>query len=1415
MNKKEAFPAVGRTRPAARGTTERSSTMHTPRQFFRKALVGWLVYSMAFGPLSAYAASTDYSDVPLPAKKRPLPNLIMAIDDSGSMDFETSFNGNDGSLWFNTGDGRFHGRSNTVGDPLAPAPDNVVTACASSWGASTCLTGPTNFNTTGNPSSTWKKYVYVLPNGYNNTATSDLRSLSDGSDSHFAIPRTIQFGWVRSSSYNRQYYNPSITYSPWKAYNPPTGSACPSGTANGSGTSFRCNPDKANKNAARGHPVYPTSGAYTFNVEAQTPKNQNPNFRFRMYAGMIVPAGADYRICTSSGDGSGCTGGLGSWATAATNLCLYNSSGLPGGGAASCVGMGMTTGGGLDMSGRDHAEVAISYYPATYYLRDDTLATPDAYGPDGGRLRWVEIKPTTTFPSLAAGQFPKAATREDCVNAGYCTYAEEIQNFANWVQYYRKRTLSLNAALGNALDSVVALRGGYFVFNNSPSATYHTTASNTSVGVTMFDFDSTDTSKNDRRLLGHLYSVHPSGGTPTRVVLDRLGKQFMVTGSTAPVTAACQFNGGFVITDGFANPSGDPTWAGNYDAQPAGATPTPASQPTNYPYNTPYADPIVTSNTAPYKDNWSNTMADMAMYYYTRNLRPDLPAGKVPVNTADVNPDADRNPNIHMNLYGLVLGLPGRMFANPAFTAQTADPYANPPGWNALDPTAIQRDPSAIDELWHATINGRGSMLKADSPEETRNAVLDVVNQVVAKGGAAAAVAVSNSIPTADDNFIFVNGYNAGSWSGDLNAYTIDINTGLVSSTPAWAMSAQRQLADRDWTLRVLVTADQSASLTTNTGIPFQWANLNATTQQPALNGLVVGSTTIQGSWVVDWLHGDRSREGSLLRTRGPRRDPATGLWKNNVVPEGVSVLGDLVNAEPLYVREPRFKYFDDGYAAFKAAKAGRSRVLYAGGNDGILHVFDGKTGKELWGYTPSFAFAAPAGSGFTSAVLRNLADKEFFVHRFVVDATPTFGDVDLDKAGIAAGSGAPNWATMVVGGLGKGGRGYYAINATDPDLPAVTDAASRSAAEIAAAAKIMWEFPNKLTSAADKANIGYTYGRPIIAKTKGLGWVVLVASGYENGNETGGDGRGWLFVLHPADGSVLAKIPTVPTVTSTADGASGDADRRANPRGLAHIAAFAGSPQEDATIDFVYGGDLYGNVWRFDLTDPNPGLWAVTQLAKLVAGGQPQPVTTEPELGVVRNHRVVYVGTGRYFGDKDIPGASGAFPSATSTQSIYALKDDLTASPLVNVPGDLVQQTVAKSGTTASVTSNTVDFDTQKGWFINFPETGERIITNPTLVSGLLTFTSNIPDGSDPCIPGGRSWLWGLDYRSGSLIPGATYAGQFLGSALASRVVAARVGQGTRLYVRDTSGGLQVKPGDTFAPSVGAKRKAWREVLR
>jgi type IV pilus assembly protein PilY1 len=195
-------------------------------------------------------------------------------------------------------------------------------------------------------------------------------------------------------------------------------------------------------------------------------------------------------------------------------------------------------------------------------------------------------------------------------------------------------------------------------------------------------------------------------------------------------------------------------------------------------------------------------------------------------------------------------------------------------------------------------------------------------------------------------------------------------------------------------------------------------------------------------------------------------------------------VLGDIVNGRPAYVSNvPPFKYADPGYQEFKASNLSRKKAVYLAANDGMLHAFGAQSGQELWAYVPSFVLPN----------LISLADKNYSGnHRYYVDGSPVPSDVYDPASG--------SWRTLLVGGLNDGGRGYYALDVTDPDNP-----------------KALWEFSN--------ANVGLTYGNPIISKLINGTWIVAVTSGYNNVNP--GDGVGRLFLLNANSGALLDTIST------------------------------------------------------------------------------------------------------------------------------------------------------------------------------------------------------------------------------------------------------------------------------------------------
>ena len=1378
----------------------------------RRLLAGTLAASLIGMDLSIVvrAAETDISDVPIATRGRAKPNMILVVDDSGSMDFEflptTGASTNDGSMWWNTRSRSFfgYGTSADYSTDVWNGGGTTPTAGGTGFFAATPPAGPLNFNATGAGSTVWRKYVYLFPNGQCG-GNCDTRSYIDGATDSFAVPPTREFGWSRSSRYNAQYYNPAVRYDPWRPYNN-GGTTTTLNSYDGSAASWE---------RVRSHPVYPTDAAatpVTIDLVNETPIPLDANAAsriFTMFTGMILPANARYRICTHdlAPEAAGvppCSAWIADNTTA--ERCIVENAGQA---ASYChysglYGVTQTLVVGSSGGQPRRVEAQIPYRAATYWApsvaaENTALDADEAYGPDGARLRRVEIRSGNTFG--------KATTRTDCTGS-VCSYEQEMTNFANWWAYYRKRHMMLNGAMGFAFDQVSGLRAGSFQFNNR-------------VNVTMRDFDAASDASNGRRLLFDLYRSKGTSGTPTRPALEFAGRQFQRTDADAPVQADCQYNAAFVITDGFARSNPPGTDYGNADADtnnrftipysttnaalnyaPAGTLPQPPA---------PITSPPTVTPVAPYADAEENTLADIAMYYYSTNVRPDRTLRQVPVNRNDDSKNADRNDYLHMNTFALGLGVQGTIFGRTdtdTLIRNNNDPYtitAWPPVRDGGGGYVFS--PATIDELWHATVNGRGRMLSATSPEETRLGVIDIVNNIGAKGGAGAAVAVANPNVSPGDNFSYASSYNSGSWAGDINRFRIDVVTGFVDPSPQWDRSTQRRLAVTPPDRRVIVTFNEAfgQSQAALPGIPFQWSELTSA-QQAQITSTIRGVTSADPETLA-FLRGDRSREGDKFRSRGPRplRD-ATGafivqsgeyLYQGGSVPRDIAVLGSIVNAEPVVVRRPRFSYFDPGYQEFRVAQANRTEVLYQGANDGMLHAINVESGEELWAYVPHLVYPR----------LSNLADRASFRHRFSVDGTPTVGDVDFSNTGGSPGS--PDWNTILVGSLRKGGYGYYALNVTSGDRGSETAVASR----------VMWEFPSRATDLQDptiRPNIGYSFGRPIIAKTRAAGWVVIVASGYNNGTGTdssGGDGRGRLYVLNPRDGRVIRTLETLAGTAST-------------PSGLAHLSAFAQRPDVDATIEAVYGGDLLGNVWRFDFSGESTASWTVSKLAELRSpDGLAQPVTSEPELGVVRRQRMVFVGTGQYLGESDALNTPTQAAIASRVMSMYALRDNLapggTDDPVIPRPtrSQLTQQTATKSGTTVSLTDTPVDFGSSAGWFLDFPDIGERIVANPVLSGGVLTLITAIPDNLDQCSPGGSAWAYFLDFATGGRVFGSTSAGIRIGNVLASRAVLVRVRDGIVGIVRTTagpggaSGGQETLRPPSQSPGSTGRRVSWREI--
>jgi len=776
-----------------------------------------------------------------------------------------------------------------------------------------------------------------------------------------------------------------------------------------------------------------------------------------------------------------------------------------------------------------------------------------------------------------------------------------------------------------------------------------------------------------------------------------------------------------------------------------------------------------------------NTLADVAEYYYKSDLRnADLGNCKSATSNedtcADIVPALDSDPATwqHMNTFTIGLGVSGTIPYDRNYLTQQSGAFVDltagrldwprPDGYDGA--SGNSGNATNVDDLWHAAVNGRGQYYSALNASDLSDAITGVVNSLQAVPGAAAAAATSTvDLVAGDDNQVYRASYTTKEWTGDLQAFSLNGSTGVVGSTPLW--SAQAKLDTRAPASRRIYTKGAGGSGL----VSFDYDTLNAT-QRAYFGNFCSQSGIVQcaslsgadqqrandGANLVAYLRGDRSYEAA---SKDAQNNDIAALYRNRT-----HVLGDIINGAPVRVGKPPFAYGDNGYADFVTLNANRKPVVYVAANDGMVHAIsvdpeDG--GTELWAYVPQAVMPN----------LYHLADKDYATnHRYFADGAPVIGDIQVGGV----------WKTILVGGLGGGGATYYALDVTDPLNPA-----------------LLWEF-----SQSNDANLGLSYGDPLIGKLADGTWAVAFTSGYNNAagffKGASGDGRGHLYVVNANTGALLRHISTGVGDTSA-------------PSGLARVNGWITS-RTDNTIERIYGGDLRGNLWRFDLDDRVPPNRGALKLATFgLIGGGVQPITVKPELVEIDQKAVVLVGTGRYLGATDI--------DDSTQQSLYAVKDPLTAVGWGDVRSDttnFVQQTfemVSTGSLTATLTDKPLDWATQAGWWVDFPHARERVNTDMRLLANTLLVATAIPSG-DACVSGGQSWLYTVDASNGGALGNDPAGNLWSTTSLIAGMTLVRDASGNiRSIVQNTDGTITQKELGGASSGMGsARRSSWRELV-
>ena len=204
---------------------------------------------------------------------------------------------------------------------------------------------------------------------------------------------------------------------------------------------------------------------------------------------------------------------------------------------------------------------------------------------------------------------------------------------------------------------------------------------------------------------------------------------------------------------------------------------------------------------------------------------------------------------------------------------------------------------------------------------------------------------------------------------------------------------------------------------------------------------------------------------------------------------------------------------------------------------------------------------------------------------------------------------------------------------------------------------------------------------------------------------------------------------------------------------GLGKVSVWNDDPVGGNQAGYVYGGDLQGNLFRFDINSAAPATFGQGAVMTFVQFGATQPITTAPVLGDINSKRVVFIGTGKYLETSDL--------ITTTVQSEYAIQDDNVTTTLTNPRATLVQQTLINSvgSGTRTVTGSTVNWNTGRGWYFDLPDSGERVNLEAKLISGVLVIPSIVPSNT-VCAPGGYGWLNFVDYNTGLTVTGLNIAG-------------------------------------------------------
>jgi type IV pilus assembly protein PilY1 len=1009
-------------------------------------------------------------------------------------------------------------------------------------------------------------------------------------------------------------------------------------------------------------------------------------------------------------------------------------------------------------AGAPRVDLSQNFIPIAYYY---------FYSQGDYQLRFARIPNTPGVDTVRTQNYndyyPNATTRNATGRAAFYYIgntrvdvpASQQQNFANWYTYYSNRLKMGKTAVSRA----------FATFGPNFKIAWQQLNRNTT-------FPALNRFEGNHRVnfFKWLFSVPSNGGTPLRNAFYRAGKLFEKQGGTNNLSSSywsddynmelsCQQNFHIALSDGEWNQNFSQT----INQDETSRTRLPGDDDNRFGAYTGTGEQRIYP-----KSESGTTLSDIAYHFWSRDLtilKNDVNQYKADYTNAaglEITPSDDEwndnafvwNPKNdpaywqHLVTYNVGMGLEASRVVNYISTTTDADPNTNPtcpPVIGLTDPKEVvyrglrtgtcswpgaTNGANKIDDVWHSSINSRGDFFSANDPQELTNALNKVVNDIQKRLARGSTSSISSGVVTSSTK-AYTPGFDSSNWTGNL--FSRPVNSDGTFGDVEWDLSckltggfceATQSDVNKQANRRVF-------TMNTNNGNRVRFRDTVGGNVRNRFNNSSEELRTrlnVSSEDLINYLLGDQSNE----------------IQNNGVLRNRRSVLADIIHSSPVIQRGPSATYVDskwplnspeylaqpydsnDGigsYEQYKIDNQNRRNIVYIGSNSGMLHAVNLGNGSERWAYIPSKALEN----------LHRLPDTSFEKWSYV-DNTAVIGDAFYNS----------QWNTVLISGMRYGGQAFFALDVTDTDATRPT---------------VMWEFTDE-----DDEDMGFSYGKATIAKIASIGkWVALIPNGYNNSQKDYptlpdtdpknrlGDGSAVLYVVDISNGDLIAKLDTNVGTPGT-------------PNGMAPAVAVVSnyvSVDSEVGADMAYAGDLYGNLWRFDLTSSNPNDWTrSSSIHKVVEaqGEKHQPITVQPRVIPFKDinptqerDTMVFFATGKYI---EIPDRSLNLPAP---QFVVGLVDGLTRTDTIRINQNVLKEqtmyippdsNVRKFGPKVQVNYGLSD---TRGWKLQLTEPGERV-ANPIARFGeeFLLVTTTLPAGDDACDPGGISWLLAMDPMTG-----------------------------------------------------------------